>query len=195
MSPRLVVAEKGCDSVKLIFSSSEKQSVTAIGAITADGRKLPLWVIAKGRTQRCLKKFGEHPNIQFHHTESGWTTESVMMRFLDAIHQDAGGCPCCLVLDLYPSHRTEAVIKRAEELDIELIFVPAGLTSKLQPLDIRVFGELKSRARAEFQRIAVHTGSRDIELHSSINILIKCWERISPENIIKAWGVILHNTE
>jgi hypothetical protein len=51
-APRKVLTEKGAETVKLLTPTNEKTSFTAIGAISAAGEKLALWVLAKGKTQR-----------------------------------------------------------------------------------------------------------------------------------------------
>jgi hypothetical protein len=35
-----------------------------------------------------------------------------------------------LILDVHPAHRTEVVVNAARERDVELLFMPAGGTSK-----------------------------------------------------------------
>jgi hypothetical protein len=159
-APRKVLAEKGSNTLKLKSSRSEKESFTALGAIKADGTKLPLWVIAKGRTEKCEQKYGEHEGTIVNHSPNGWATEPLIIEYLNWIDLDAvDGEPCVLVLDIDPMHRTPAVQASARDLDVELLDVPAGATEEFQPLDRRIFGELKSRARVEFERIRASTGS------------------------------------
>ena len=192
MCPRRVIAEKGSTKVKLLYNKSNKIAITAIGAIRADGTKLPLWVLGKGRSHRCLKKFGDVPGVVFHHSENGWCNEAIAMKYLEHIHSDAEGERCCLIWDVYSSHRSDAVVRKAKELNIELLYVPAGMTSVFQPLDIRIFGELKMRARAAFESLKEKKMSRDLEYNDSIVILRDCWDCISAENIDKAWEVLIH---
>ena len=182
-----VLEEKGAKSIKLKSATNDKISVTAIGAINAEGSKLPLWFLGKGKTTRCPQKFGAFDYIILHSNENGWSTETVMIDFLEAVHAHAGGEPCCVIWDVYPSHRSELVCKRAGELYIELLYVPAGTTSRLQPLDVRIYGELKMRARAAFEVYRTCNGRKDIDFHDSISILRDCWSQITPQNIIKAW--------
>jgi hypothetical protein len=56
-----------------------------------------------------------------------------------------------LVLDMHSSHRTPAVKDMAASLNIDLHFVPAGLTDALQPLGRTIFGALKSHTRRLFR--------------------------------------------
>jgi hypothetical protein len=78
-SPSTVLAEKGRDTVKLESTTGEKTSFTALGAISWAGEKLPLWVLAKGRTVHCERKFEPHPKAIFRYSESEWATENVII--------------------------------------------------------------------------------------------------------------------
>jgi hypothetical protein len=143
-APRKVLAEKGCDTVKLESTTGEKTSFTALGAVSCAGEKLPLWVLTKGRTVHCEPKFGSHPKVILRHSESGWATENVIIEFIKWLHQEVADYkPCALVLDVYPSRRSEWVIAAAKENDVELLFVPAPGTGNFQPRDRRIFGELR----------------------------------------------------
>jgi hypothetical protein len=79
---RRVVEEKGKETVKLQSHKSEKTSFTALRGIACSEDKLPLWVIAKGKTKRSEAKFGYHPDILIKHTESGWATENLIIEYL-----------------------------------------------------------------------------------------------------------------
>ena len=189
-APKKVLAEKGAETVKLSSRTSEKTSFTALGAISAAGDKLPLWVLAKGKTRRCEHKFGNHQDILIRHTESGWATERIITSYIEWLAREvAHGSPSILVLDVYPSHRTDLVVDTAAANDVELLFVPAGATGRFQPLDRRVFGELKARARAEFGRAMWRAGAAEVDYDESLRILARCWASIPTENIRQAWNV------
>jgi hypothetical protein len=79
-----------------------------------------------------------------------WTTENLISAYIEWLHHEvAKDCLCVLTLDTSPSHRTDLVVATAEANDVELLFIPAGATGRFEPLDRRIFGELKARARAE----------------------------------------------
>jgi hypothetical protein len=46
-TPRKVVAEKGCDTIRLESITGEKASFTALGAISSAGEKLPFGHLPK----------------------------------------------------------------------------------------------------------------------------------------------------
>jgi hypothetical protein len=189
-APGRVLEEKGKQTVKLCSHQSEKTSFTAFGGITCSGDKLPLWVIAKGKTERSEAKFGSHPGIIIKHAESGGATENRIVEDLHCLHAEmAAGLPYALILDVYPTPRTDAVMAVAAQCDIELLFVPAGGTSEYHPLNYHIFGELKSRARAEITRLMGIGGGANIDYDQNVRILVNCWTAISGENIRKAWGL------
>jgi hypothetical protein len=76
------------------------------------------------------------------------------------------------------------VKERAQELGIELVFIPAGMTSEYQPLDHRIFGSLKARTRAQLTR---HVMSADEELMiwASIGILLDSWRCVGDEEVLE----------
>jgi hypothetical protein len=113
--------------------------------------------------------------------------EDLILASIEWLHREvAKGYPCVLILDVYPSRRTDLVFATAYANNVKLLFVPADGTGRFPLLDHRVFGKLKSRTRAEFSRglwLAVQT---DIDYDASASILIACWNVIPTDNIKKA---------
>jgi hypothetical protein len=186
MVPNRVLAEKGTETVKL-NKSQKKESYKVYRCISVAGEKLPCWILAKSKTSRSETKFGSHPDLILKHTESGWSTNQMVVKYVTWLLQRCGGDHFVLVLDLYSSHRTPHLRAQAQQLRVELPFVPVGATSILQPLDRRIFGELKARARAEFSHEAGQHDGFGLGPLDTIAILIRASEATSPENGQKAW--------
>ena len=55
-----------------------------------------------------------------------------------------------MILDGFKVHISDEIIEFAESNNIKLYFIPLGYTDQLQPLDIKLFGILKSYARPLF---------------------------------------------
>jgi hypothetical protein len=53
--------------------------------------------------------------------------------------------PLRLIMDQYTTHATPEIEEEAEELGIEIIWVPKGGTGRCQLRDRRTFGALKSK--------------------------------------------------
>jgi hypothetical protein len=71
----------GIESVQWTVDNDDKQGVTAIAAIKAVGKKLPLTVIGKGKTRRCLAGYELASEVWREQSESGCTTSDVMCRY------------------------------------------------------------------------------------------------------------------
>ena len=197
------LALSGADDVQVLFDPSEKQCLTAIAAISRDGSKLPLWVICRGKTDRCEQRFLADRKIQQHirndrlkftFSPSGWTTTDVAKDYLKWLRERNRNRYSYLLWDVFSAHRSQDVTGYALEQKIHLAFVPAGLTSVWQPLDRKVFGSLKQRARERFDNLAVVAALRGQEFHldwvDAINILVETWMSISDEEILSSWKTL-----
>jgi hypothetical protein len=87
-------------------------------------------------------------------------------------------------------HENDSVKEKARQNHIDVIFVPHGQTGNWQPLDHRIFGELKSRARARFNAEHVKDLRPALSKIWSARILLACWESIEEENICAAWEIL-----
>jgi len=126
------IALRGAEEVTAFFDGDPKACVTAIATIDAAGGKLPLWVIAKGRTDRREKRFRlrydqaiEKRKLFVTHQDSGWTSRQVAFQYLNWLREQVQG-PVVLIWDLFSAHRDEEVKAAAEKLGIRLEFIPPG---------------------------------------------------------------------
>jgi hypothetical protein len=193
-------AKRGAPCVKLHHDGNEKLNVTAVCAATAAGDKLPVWVIAKGKTRRCEAGL-DAQGVEVTHTMSGWTTETSFADWLlwlrEELYQDDD--PIYVVLDLYSVHRSEATKRLAARLNIELLFIPPGQTGELQPLDRTIFGAMKQigrglyRRRMEAKRVAGE--AMKITKEDAAEILSEAWARVSDATLESAWSIYDLNTD
>lgn len=201
----LTWAVKGAEGVDVNINHNDKKGITVIASINAQtddaSCKLPLFIICKGRTERCHNQVYDGrfiTNEKIIHTENGWSSTDAFRQYLQwlrnlyderfgsnrAYQQDK---TIFLMLDTYSSHRNEATKKLAEELKFKLIFIPAGCTDVCQPLDVRVFGALKAKASKMWWQFYSINSDFVCTLKASLFILIKCWEELSPEIVESAW--------
>jgi hypothetical protein len=70
--------------VAVRLDGNEKDSGTVLGSVTADGDKLPLFAIAKGKTRRAERsQFGSDETLLSDYSPSGWGTVETFRRDLD----------------------------------------------------------------------------------------------------------------
>jgi hypothetical protein len=188
------MADRGADGVSCWFPGDPKSCVTVIATIDAAGEKKALWIIARGMTDRCEARFRglygkriEGGQLVITHQGCGWTSRDVAIRYLLWLSEITRGQPTVLVWDLFAAHRDAVVKEQARHLGIRLEFIPPGATGLCQPLDRRIFGILKQRAKARFDRRNLDWAQDEFRIGESIAILIECWDSITQEQVLSAW--------
>ena len=72
-------------------------------------------------------------------------------------------------------------------------YSPAEQTREWQPLDFRIFGSLKSRAKGLFGRMNVvkrNGNDASVNWELAVDILVRCWPDIPTQEILNAWSQI-----
>jgi hypothetical protein len=87
------------------------------------------------------------------------------------------------------SHRTMDVKAAAASLNIQLHYVPAGMTDALQPLDRSIFGALKAHARRLFRlRVRDNPTLRRTKQEAAQEMII-AWDMITPATLAAGWDI------
>ena len=86
-----------------------------------------------------------------------------------------------LMLDAAKIHLSTKVVKACTRHSIHLMYVPASMTSLLQPLDTHVFSLFKRFIRREYEACLVKSDSGDVSTFSFLKILIA-----AVQNVIQA---------
>ncbi|OHS93796.1 hypothetical protein TRFO_13773 [Tritrichomonas foetus] len=182
-------AKKGSQTVTVNIHDNVKTSLTAIASIDANGKKLPLMIVGKGKTEKCLTKLNLPSDVWSHHSESGWATTDIILKYLENLRKlFHDGKEIILLLDIYKSHIADECRLFAESLKIQLVYIPPGCTDILQPLDIRIFGILKGRAR-RLWRIHQLNNNEPLKKAGAVNILIQAWNSLSEHAVQSSWGI------
>jgi hypothetical protein len=92
-----------------------------------------------------------------------------------------------LLLDKFKSHCDEFIKEGAKNKNIKLIFVPKGLTSKYQPLDVLINGILKQKAKKMWREEIVKDKNIKIKKSDAVKHFLKAKEDITSEIIKKSF--------
>ena len=183
-------AETGSQNIQIRVNGNPKDSITVLATIAPNGTKCPLFIIAKGKTNRCEES--QLSDTAYHirtHSINGWSTAETFQEYLRFISKLYNGQPLHLLLDLHTSHRTLQIHDLAASLNITLHYIPAGKTDKYQPLDRTIFGTLKSTARHQISIRLSENPENQIRKKDSVSDLIFSWEHLNPDNIINSWDI------
>lgn len=196
--PLRTAAPKGADGIKSKFDVDEKMCISAIATISAKGRKFPLWVICKGKTDRCHQRILDDPQLRkavdreelvVTHSENGWMTEEIAVQYFIWLRQQIQG-RLVLICDVFAAHRGQMAQQEAANQDIAVRFVPAGQTDNWQPLDNRVFGALKAMGKERFRAAHVGDPPPKLSLAWAVKCLLDCWKAMNERQIEKAWKIL-----
>jgi hypothetical protein len=194
----ITVAECGADEVTCEFDGDVKRCVTVIASIDASGRKLPLWVICRGKTTRCEADLRGHftreirsGRLVLTHEENGWTNAAVAIEYLQWLSDGVKGQELFLLWDCFSAHRDEEVKAKASDSRITLQLIPAGMTNEWQPLDLRIFGSLKMRARELFDEQWMRDESVELTVATAITVLLKAWASVTQDEVLGAWDKVI----
>jgi hypothetical protein len=173
-----------------------------MASITANGDTLPLYMLAKGKTNGCEKQLEAINENVIYHSQSGWMTKDVMQKYFVFLRQTmmdkfniAPKQKLLLLLDVYAAHRNAELIELAREQCIELLFIPAGMTGELQPLDATIFGMLKSAGAGRWTSDYLYNPYQKFETKKASFNVQKCWEMVSKDAIIHSWETIFMNAK
>ena len=156
------MAEEGSKQVPVV-GKEDKREVTILLAVTASGTLLPPQVIYQGKTP------GSHPRITFPnkwnitHSDNHWSNETTMGEYLDKVIIPyvtearsklnlADDHPGLALFDVFAAHRCNSVLAKLQAHHIHQVFIPAGCTGELQPLDVGVNQEFKQLMKDSFSR-------------------------------------------
>jgi hypothetical protein len=132
MTSGRTVAEDGAETVKQYVNGDVKACFTFFASILADGMKLPLILLAKGKTERCYRQFGQrapYPHA-ICHSQNGWCNGVIMKQYLHWLRANVIAPQLVLILDMFQAYERDNIYQLADALNILLIFIPRGGTGE-----------------------------------------------------------------
>lgn len=152
--------KKGDPSPYINYHGDDKDGCTIVMIVSADGDILPTTVVVEGKTDRSLKKLELHRfggQLVGKTAPTSWNTSEIMVKIIKEIIKPyllrgVNQYPGAMILDTVGIHTTDDIAIAAAEINLELIWVPEGLSGTRQPLDVGVFGPMKSQIRADWRK-------------------------------------------
>lgn len=149
----------------------DKREVTLLLTINMAGKILPPQLIYSGKTTRCLPAYSFPSDWNVTFSESHWSTVDTMLEYCDKILRpylasvrSSLGRPnqkALLILDVFAVHRCDVVKEMFASMNCELVYVPAGCTGDLQPLDLAVKEDYKKCLKSHFSEYYANEVAND----------------------------------
>ena len=171
--------------------------MTFVECISAQGHALNPLVILNGKSiqQQWFPEslINETRGWHFAHSERGWTSNDYALEWLRRIFipetkpQDPQQRRL-LILDGHGSHATEDFMWECFNCHIQLLYLPAHTSHILQPLDLAIFGPLKSAYRKHAGRLYMQTDTSGFGKSGFLLCFAKARnEGITSQNIKAGW--------
>lgn len=155
MPPKRTNSKKGAKTVRIKTTRVEKKGFTVALAAMADGTKLPAVIIFKERGgvlgERVRRSLRLPSNVRVRSSTNGWMTATEYQHWLVRVFGKEKERRL-LVVDSYKPHQSEESITMAKErCNADVIIIPGGCTSIVQPMDKCINKPFKENMRQSWQ--------------------------------------------
>jgi len=147
-------------------------------------------LITKGKTERSLNKYSLPNEIIGTYTNNGWVNENCIIMILKQISIFTKNEKSVLLMDQYGSHMMDNVKAYAISKNINIIYVPVGMTYKYQPLDVLINGISKNKARKSYSEFIAKNKNKSYTHAQCITDFLKNKKEITKKTIIKSFDCL-----
>ena len=155
MVPSKSICKTGSKECIVRTSDCEKKHVTNVLSATADGKMLPPMIILKGKTTKTIEKLRLPDGFIVKTQAKAWMDEELMHVWLEDIwlkhtklmSQKLGFENSLLTFDAFSAHKTDEVEAKLVQSKSDILMIPAGCTSKCQPMDVCINKPFKANLR------------------------------------------------
>ncbi|KAM7287909.1 uncharacterized protein ISCGN_031600 [Ixodes scapularis] len=139
-------------SIRIANTGCAWRGMTVALCATAAGIKLPALIVLKEPTgripPRVLFSLRIPANVRVTSSKNGWMTSPVLLEWTRRVWgPNADDMRRLLILDQAPIHKTEAAREALDAKDTDVVLIPGGCTSILQPADVSWMKPFKDALR------------------------------------------------
>ncbi|KAJ4436451.1 hypothetical protein ANN_19084 [Periplaneta americana] len=165
-------------------------------AMTADGGKLPPYVIFKRKT---IPKDDVPTGIHIRAQVKGWMDAEMVRDWVRTVWNKRPGAllrkPSLLVWDSFRGHLGDDTKRFLTEMKTDMAVIPGGLTSVLQPLDVSVNKPFKDNMRklcSKWKTLGGHSLTPTGKFRRpSVGVMcawiVEVWKMVTPDIIVKSF--------
>ncbi|RHY48754.1 hypothetical protein DYB30_009013 [Aphanomyces astaci] len=203
MPPHAIWSVRG-GSAKISAGEKNSYRITAVLAMRANGEKLPIQFIMRGKQGGGIEtaEFDGFP-IAHHYAvqDKAWMDSRVWALYLREVLKPQVREPSVLLLDIFDPHVSKQGVKIAsEEAGCVVAAIPPNATSHVQPLDVGIMAPFKRHMRnlwLEEELIEGSDSEEDVDMMTvpaqkkrlaMIHRAIKAWARITPGEIRRSFA-------
>ena len=177
-----VLARRGVKAVYEVGGGSGREYITVLGCGSADGVKLPPFVIYKAKNFWSRWTKDGPAGATYGVSDSGWMEKANFCQWFDrtfspAVSHLLATGPVVLFFDGHGSHIDFELVSLALKHNVILMCLPPHASHVLQPLDVACYGPLKEVWRQTLKDFKMSSGAMHITKAEFPSLLKDMWER------------------
>jgi DDE superfamily endonuclease len=206
---RMTLADKGQKAVNIVTTGSSQRCTIALAA-SLSGEKLPPMVIFKGvpgargnSVANELLNHGYPSAATYAVQKKAWMDIPTFLQWVDQVWRPfcANRPKTLLILDVHKAHVATECLDALQECGTEVVFIPPGYTSKVQPMDVGVNKPYKGYTRECYfvflrSRLTVNETPHRYDVACWV---VEAWAKVTVTTILNTWchiGIVaLENRE
>lgn len=157
--PGKVISLKGQRQVGKITSGERGKTVTIVCAVSACGSYVPPMIVFPRIKMNDRLLHGAPPGTVGFPSKSGWMDQNLFVKWLEHFAQCVRPSPeepHLLLLDGHISHKSLPAVELARKKGIIMVSFPPHCTHRIQPLDVVMYGPLKTYYNQACDRWMMH---------------------------------------
>jgi len=196
MTGSVTLADQGSRTVSVRSSGSSARCTVLLG-VTLSGRKLPPFVIFKGKPNgRIAREWTgstEYPTTCIYAVqEKAWIDERTFLEWIRKVWGPfcVGKTSTYLLMDECTVHLMASCIHEIQDYRTEVDFIVRGYTSKLQVLDVGVNKPFKDYVKQSYEEFMVANEGGKSKRLDVARWISSAWEKITADSICHTWESI-----
>ena len=182
VASKVILARRGSKWVHEVGGGSGRELITLMGCGSAAGERLSPMILYKGKHLYSTWTINGPPGALYSTSESGWMEKENFFHwfqkcFLPAIKDLLQTGPVVLFLDGHHSHLSTDFLELAKVSNVHPFCLPSHTSHFLQPLDVAVYGPLKSAWKAILKDYKVTTRASNLTKEAFPSMVAKLWEK------------------
>lgn len=184
-----------------LCDGSGRDSTTVLACVSANGVFLPPLIVFKGvSVQSRWTAQEEYPGTMYSATRNGWMEEATFHQWftkmfvphVQAVRESNGWIdkPAILFFDGHASHISLRIVEYALQHQIRLVKFPSHMSDKMQPLDVCVFGPVKTKWEGllvDHGKSRIGLGPARLQKSKFGTLICHLWRTFSSSNIISGF--------
>jgi hypothetical protein len=186
-----IIAPKGVKQIGSATSAERGSLVTMIAAVNAVGNSLPPMLIFPRVHFKDRMLFGGPAGCIGAANPSGWSNEVTFIKFLDHFLNSVKSSKddrVLLILDNHETHLSPEALDKASDAGIVMVTYPPHTSHRLQPLDLTVYGPLKTYYNQAVEAWLLNNKGKTFDIYGIAEALGAAYPRaFTPSNVMSGF--------